>query len=33
MELADLLSPLDLHTFIAFDFETTGLDPSDDKIT
>ena len=33
MELADLLNQLDLHTFIAFDFETTGLDPSDDKIT
>ncbi|HIB03440.1 MAG TPA: hypothetical protein EYO21_06415 [Candidatus Marinimicrobia bacterium] len=33
MELADLLNQLDLHTFIAFDFETTGLDPSNDKIT
>ena len=33
MELADLLRRLDLHTFIAFDFETTGLDPSVDKIT
>ena len=33
MELANLLNQLNLHTFIAFDFETTGLDPSDDKIT
>ncbi|MCS5662381.1 MAG: exonuclease domain-containing protein, partial [Dehalococcoidia bacterium] len=33
MELAELLSKLGLHTFIAFDFETTGLNPSDDKIT
>ena len=33
MEFANLLSKLDLHTFIAFDFETTGLNPADDKIT
>lgn len=33
MELADLLRTLDLHTFIAFDFETTGLDASNDRIT
>ncbi|MBH31627.1 MAG: hypothetical protein CMG71_06520 [Candidatus Marinimicrobia bacterium] len=33
MELADLLRNLKLQTFIAFDFETTGLDPCNHKIT
>ena len=33
MDLAELLSTVNLQTFIAFDFETTGLDPSIDKIT
>lgn len=32
MDLTKLLRLLDLQTFVAFDFETTGLDPSHDKI-
>ena len=33
MEFSKLLSRLDLQTFVAFDFETTGLDPESDRIT
>tara|TARA_B100000029_G_C17607696_1_gene968043 strand:+ start:5327 stop:8137 length:2811 start_codon:yes stop_codon:yes gene_type:complete len=33
MEKEELLKNLGLETFIAFDFETTGLDPKKDKIT
>ena len=32
MERKELLELLNLSTFIAFDFETTGLDPNNDKI-
>ena len=32
MEKKDLLKNLNLSTFVAFDFETTGLDPYHDKI-
>ena len=32
MDRKDLLKKLDLSSFIAFDFETTGLDPSNDRI-
>lgn len=32
MDRKTLLSELNLHTFIAFDFETTGLDPGRDRI-
>lgn len=32
MELPELLRILDLSRFVAFDFETTGLDPSRDRI-
>lgn len=31
MDLPELLTVLDLKTFTAFDFETTGLDPGKDK--
>lgn len=33
MELSRLLDRLDLQTFTAFDFETTGLDPERDAVT
>ena len=32
MERKELLDELNLSTFTAFDFETTGLDPNNDKI-
>lgn len=32
MKYSDLLRHLDLQTFVAFDFETTGLDPQLDRI-
>ncbi len=32
MERSSLLADLNLNTFIAFDFETTGLDPNTDKV-
>ena len=33
MEFSDILKVLNLDSFIAFDFETTGLNPSVDQIT
>ncbi len=33
MKFSDVLGALNLDTFIAFDFETTGLNPSVDQIT
>ena len=32
MEIKKLLNQLDLSEYIAFDFETTGLSPDDDRI-
>ena len=32
MKTKDLLESLELSTFTAFDFETTGLDPNNDRI-
>ncbi|GIS53490.1 hypothetical protein Ct9H90mP29_05320 [bacterium] len=32
MKRIELLEKLDLSCFVAFDFETTGLDPYGDKI-
>ena len=33
MDIEKLLNKLNLETFVAFDFETTGLDSKKDKIT
>lgn len=33
MEFSEVLRALNLDTFVAFDFETTGLDPTVDQIT
>ena len=32
MDIEKLLNKLNLETFVAFDFETTGLDSKKDKI-